>query len=288
MILQVFGDFVLAKPAEALPKSSPAEGGGAAGRPSLLGKNKGIEILRPTSNSAHLRHAPRIRPVFFLPEYGEGSAYARRQNCPARAAAPSAPAQVQDALVDQFYLSQVYETVASDHDEIGATMIPLLPRCCFRWATLLWPTARFCYLVEGLSRSESSCRENLSLLVTYVADSLIVLGGDWEELGRSVLPTRLVARDLETGTEICEVHGFLTPDEMLRANPGRGRELTPGVGGEDLYCCKSFGLGDIPAAQLEKGFVLEFEVEDAAAITFCDVVMPVAEIAIVAGGVKKI
>ena len=142
-----------------------------------------------------------ILPVFFIPPESEISERFLKGdlNPEVRRVA------VRDALLDAMYYSQVYETIASDSDDVLEKYIPNQPRQEQRWGTINWPQGRLCYLIDvgqvcsgaspGGGSAGNGSSADLEFAFTYVGKSCFILGGDWEELGRSALPTRAVLRD---------------------------------------------------------------------------------------------
>ena len=128
---EVFSDFILAKSKD--PFRSP------------------VEIMFPKESTSNI---PRIRPIFFVPTHYNTTT----TSSTGEKETGGLSHDIRNALVDQFYHSQVYETVASDHDFIGSELIPRLPRSCFRWSTTyilynyLWffffITRRYCHRIE--------------------------------------------------------------------------------------------------------------------------------------------
>lgn len=109
-----------------------------------------------------------------------------------------------------------------------------------------------------------------SVAITYIGGECITLGGDWEELGRDLLPTRCVLRSKETDEVLHEVHGYLDPFRST--------------------ACVSFPLFNPMSATTEvdlevadNELLLEFEVQDRRNVSFCKIPMPVAEIAVFEG-----
>ena len=112
------------------------------------------------------------------------------------------------------------------------------------------------------------------LAVTYIADSLITLGGDWEELGRTILPTRVVARSIKDGRELSELHSFCKPQDVYKPD---------GIisDSDSAFAHVAYlDLSQIPEEHLQSGFILHWQVPDSSLITFCDIIAPIAELAI--------
>eukprot|EP00392_Amoebophrya_sp_AT5.2_P007633 g7648.t1 len=212
----------------------------------------------------------RIQPVFVSPDYSEvlenHGGKQRRETT-----AKTSREKTRDAVVDQMYFSQVYETVASDHDQIAACGIRKLRRSCLRWAVTVWPSARTLFLLTLPKRQPGKQGSGkYSVAITYIGGECITLGGDWEELGRDLLPTRCVLRSKETDEVLHEVHGYLDPFRST--------------------ACVSFPLFNPMSATTEvdlevadNELLLEFEVQDRRNVSFCAIPMPVAEIAVFEG-----
>ena len=108
-----------------------------------------------------------------------------------------------------FYTRPLIEHIATDNDEVldrlNRGSVPPAHRTwltCFRHVC---PRIRLRFSLEALGPALDPGRD-LHLRITYVGKDLNRTGGDWQELGRRALPTRLLAND-------SEVHGFLNEPE---------------------------------------------------------------------------
>ncbi|CAD7968262.1 unnamed protein product [Amoebophrya sp. A25] len=210
---------------------------------------------------------------------------------------------VRSAVVDQMYYSQIYETLASDHDRIAAELLPKTRRACLRWGSCVWPTARALYLIDagtagttntssagsGTGASSSTTKKCLNLYITYMGSEAVPLGGDWEELGRETLPTRCVLKTLTTScsdatttssNNTIVLHDFIDPPP--KETRQHGPFSLPSSVAEDLLLGRAGG-GESGAPKNSRKFLLEFEVRNRKDITFCAVPMPVAELTLVVG-----
>lgn len=204
-----------------------------------------------------------IRPVLFSPVKDDLLAGAKRNNGVMEFNALRDSDVISDAIVDQLYYSQNYETMAPDNDNIALNLIPVVPRAWQRYGCCIWATCRMAFLLENLKRTvlkqqdgESDVRAVMS--VTYMDSKSIVPGGDWEEIGRDSMPTRAVLRDVNTNELLHVVHDF-----------------TPAPADTMTY---SFPFS-MPRAVWERNTaLLEFEVEDRSQLSFVQVNVPIAEI----------
>ena len=119
------------------------------------------------------------------------------------------------------------------------------------WVVPIWPRAAVAAALRFPLPEVGYRGGPLHVRFTYVGSAEVVQGGDWEELDRQLLPTRLMANGVE-------VHGLLPPPKSTET-----MEFT------------------IPEAALTTDcaeLVLSFEVADPAAVMFCRTPFPVAEL----------
>mmetsp|Transcript_73766 Transcript_73766/g.196637 ORF Transcript_73766/g.196637 Transcript_73766/m.196637 type:complete len:499 (-) Transcript_73766:27-1523(-) len=149
-----------------------------------------------------------------------------------------------------FFARPLVEHAATDNDAVLARLVAgEVPRAWRSWVVGVWPetaVTEFKFPVDALKIPKDAA---LSVRVTYVGLELCGLGGDWEELERIQLPTRMVANGVE-------VHGFLQPERSTRSR-----------------------VFDIPPQALNDDFiVLRIEPEDPSRVSFVCVPFPVADL----------
>ena len=117
-----------------------------------------------------------------------------------------------------FFERPLCEFVDASSDQVLRDMHDgLVPRAYTSYALPIWPrTARAFKLrfpLERLLREPTRTAEApspaLYVRVTYVGEDVYRQGGDWEELNREAMPTRLLANG-------CVVHDFLGPFELTQ------------------------------------------------------------------------
>eukprot|EP00658_Telonema_sp_P-2_P035916 TRINITY_DN26058_c0_g1_i1.p1 TRINITY_DN26058_c0_g1~~TRINITY_DN26058_c0_g1_i1.p1 ORF type:complete len:363 (-),score=68.47 TRINITY_DN26058_c0_g1_i1:254-1342(-) len=87
----------------------------------------------------------------------------------------------------------------------------LLPRAWRSYLVSIWPRTCHFTLKFPLEELPIPVGADLSVRVTYLGKDLNVHGGDWEEIDRQAMPTRLVANGVE-------VHPWMDPPETTRSH----------------------------------------------------------------------
>mmetsp|Transcript_3387 Transcript_3387/g.3784 ORF Transcript_3387/g.3784 Transcript_3387/m.3784 type:complete len:926 (-) Transcript_3387:584-3361(-) len=91
-----------------------------------------------------------------------------------------------------------------------------IPRCWRSQLTSIWPrTAKHhmqfevSKLLPDVKNMDDLNGDEICVRLTYLGDDLNKHGGDWEELNRKGMPTRMIANG-------CQVHSYLDPPEISR------------------------------------------------------------------------